>query len=80
MDDRDNPRKHNVVDQTDCDGDLERRQCRDFAVKWHYGKNDKVGCLLGPSQNTYHDRGKIKKSRIVSGPSYSGPQQKDPKQ
>ena len=79
MDDRDKPRKHSSVEKVECDGDLERRPCQDFSVRWHYGRADKIGCLLSPSQNTYHDRDKLKKSRIVSGPSYSGPPQKDPK-
>lgn len=77
MENRDNPRVHSALEDTDCSGSIERRPCSNFATRWHYGKNDKKGCLLSPSQVKYPERNKIKNSRIVSGPSYSGPTSKE---
>ena len=81
--DRDLPRTHAGEDQNvQCPGQLVRVPYpRRFAVKWHYGKGDKKGCFMGPSNNIYKTDAIIKrdaaKTRTVHGPSYSGDHHKD---
>jgi hypothetical protein len=80
---RDEPRKHCEVDSsTDCEGTVKRYPYPGgFAVKWKYGKNDKVGTFMGPSDNVYRtdttERARIAKTRTVHGPAYRGAKTKD---
>lgn len=79
---RDAERKHCDVDSSStCAGLIKRYPYPGgFAVKWKYGKHDKTGCFMGPSNNTYKtdttEASRIAKTRTVTGPAYSGPQQK----
>ena len=80
---RDAPRKHCEADpESDCQGSIRRYPyASGLAVKWKYGKNDKKGCFMGPSNNIYKtdttEKSRIAKTRTVVGPSYKGSVQKD---
>lgn len=81
--DRDAARTHADTDSDSaCDGQVLRRPyATGLAVRWKYGKNDKKGCFMGPSNNIYKtdttEKSRRAKTKIVSGPAYSGACNKD---
>lgn len=85
MVDKDNKRLHSEVESVGCDGLIERHPITGGfpAVKWFYGKNDKKGCFMGPTNNIYKTdttmRAKTAETRTVTGPSYKGPVHKERK-
>ena len=76
--DRDKKRTHKECEEgSQCQGKLKRVPYpRRFAVKWHYGPNDKKGCFMGPSNNVYKtdttERSRRAKTKSVTGPAYKG--------
>jgi len=81
--DKDNERTHAECEEnSQCPGKLKRVPFpRRFAVKWHYGKNDKKGCFMGPSQNVYKtdttEKARRAKTATVTGPAYKGKSHKE---